>query len=95
MVEEIQPKADIVQQQYDKFMQQKIEEEKQQNSLLQPKIQEKMQQEGLLQQKQEENQENQNLTLKPLPSTLKYAFLDKEETLPVIINSTLSSAEEE
>ncbi|MED6179280.1 hypothetical protein PIB30_115687, partial [Stylosanthes scabra] len=32
MVEEIKPKADIVQQQYDKFMQRKIEEEKQQNS---------------------------------------------------------------
>ncbi|MED6226248.1 hypothetical protein PIB30_101701, partial [Stylosanthes scabra] len=54
-----------------------------------------MQQEGELQQKQEASKENQKLTLKPLPSTLKYAFLDKEETLPVIISSTLSSEEEE
>ncbi|MED6190980.1 hypothetical protein PIB30_111344, partial [Stylosanthes scabra] len=76
-------------------MQQKFEEEKQQDNLLQPNIQEKTQQKGELQQKQEESKENQKLTLKPLPSTLKYAFLDKEETLPVIISSTLSSEEEE
>ncbi|MED6190374.1 hypothetical protein PIB30_105237, partial [Stylosanthes scabra] len=95
MVEEIQPRIDIVQHHDDKPMQQKFEGEKQQDNLLQPNIQEKMQQEGELQQKQEESKENQKLTLKPLPSTLKYAFLDKEETFPVIISSTLSSEEEE
>ncbi|MED6154695.1 hypothetical protein PIB30_115150, partial [Stylosanthes scabra] len=35
------------------------------------------------------------LELKPLPSSLKYAFLDDEETLPVIINSALASKEED
>ncbi|MED6142423.1 hypothetical protein PIB30_113575, partial [Stylosanthes scabra] len=73
---------------------QKFEEEKQQHNLLQQNIQEGMQQKGELQQKHEESKENQKLALKPLPSTLKYAFLDKEETLPVIISSTLSSEEE-
>ncbi|MED6179176.1 hypothetical protein PIB30_114709, partial [Stylosanthes scabra] len=43
-------------------------------------IQEGMQQKGELQQKHEESKENQKLALKPLPSTLKYAFLDKKET---------------
>ncbi|MED6177244.1 hypothetical protein PIB30_096333 [Stylosanthes scabra] len=78
MVEEIQPRIDIVQQHDDKFMQQKIEEERQQDNLLQQNIQEEMQQKEELQQKHEESKENQKLTLKPLPSTLKYTFLDKE-----------------
>ncbi|MED6189898.1 hypothetical protein PIB30_100514 [Stylosanthes scabra] len=69
MIEEIQPKVDIVQQHNDKLMQQKIEEEKQQNNLLQPNVQEKRKQEGLFQQKQEEDKENQKLTLKPLPDS--------------------------
>ncbi|XP_043696755.1 uncharacterized protein LOC122647429 [Telopea speciosissima] len=34
------------------------------------------------------------LELKPLPHTLKYAFLDKEETLPVIISSELTERQE-
>ncbi|MED6125060.1 hypothetical protein PIB30_064906 [Stylosanthes scabra] len=33
------------------------------------------------------------LELKPLPPTLKYAFPDEEETLPVIINSALTDEE--
>ncbi|MED6127321.1 hypothetical protein PIB30_086990 [Stylosanthes scabra] len=48
MVEEIQPRIDIVQQHDDKLTQQNFEEEKQQDNLLQPHIQEKMQQEGEL-----------------------------------------------
>ncbi|KAJ8763777.1 hypothetical protein K2173_003559 [Erythroxylum novogranatense] len=35
------------------------------------------------------------LELKPLPTTLKYAFLESNERLPVIIASTLSHIEEE
>ncbi|MED6164468.1 hypothetical protein PIB30_090371 [Stylosanthes scabra] len=35
------------------------------------------------------------LELKPLPSSLKYAFLDDEETLPVVINSALEGKEED
>ncbi|KAJ8755397.1 hypothetical protein K2173_019195 [Erythroxylum novogranatense] len=35
------------------------------------------------------------LELKPLPATLKYAFLESDERLPVIIASTLSQTEEE
>ncbi|KAJ8764186.1 hypothetical protein K2173_005114 [Erythroxylum novogranatense] len=35
------------------------------------------------------------LELKPLPPTLKYAFLESDERLPVIIFSTLSHTEEE
>lgn len=31
------------------------------------------------------------LELKPLPSHLKYVFLDDDETLPVIISSTLTA----
>ncbi|CAN6557259.1 unnamed protein product [Malus baccata var. baccata] len=35
------------------------------------------------------------LKLKPLPSHLKYVFLDDDETLPVIISSTLMAQEED
>ena len=35
------------------------------------------------------------LELKPLPKTLRYAYLEKEETLPVIITSNLNKVEEE
>ncbi|MED6202829.1 hypothetical protein PIB30_109523, partial [Stylosanthes scabra] len=70
MVEEMQPRVDILQQHDDKLMQQKFEEEKQQDNLLQQNIQEGMQQQGELQQKHKESKENQELTLKPLPSTL-------------------------
>ncbi|MED6151378.1 hypothetical protein PIB30_081947 [Stylosanthes scabra] len=35
------------------------------------------------------------MELKLPPSTLKYAFLGKEESLPVIINSPLNTKEEE
>ncbi|MED6124927.1 hypothetical protein PIB30_063629 [Stylosanthes scabra] len=61
---------------------QKISDEVQKNS-------------GVVQKIDEENQKNKKLELKPLPTTLKYAFLDEEGTLPVIISSTLSSQEEE
>src|SRR4051812_11450620 len=33
--------------------------------------------------------------LKPLPDTLKYAYLDEKKVYPVIINSNLSGYEEE
>ena len=33
--------------------------------------------------------------LKPLPNTLKYAYLDEKKVYPVIINSNLSGYEEE
>ncbi|KAM2996398.1 hypothetical protein FF2_043225 [Malus domestica] len=36
-----------------------------------------------------------SLELKPLPSHLKYVFLGKQETLPVIVSSTLTAQEEE
>ena len=36
-----------------------------------------------------------NLELKTLPSTLKYAFLDAEQTKPVIISSWLDKEQEE
>ncbi|MED6227208.1 hypothetical protein PIB30_111177, partial [Stylosanthes scabra] len=75
-------RKDIVQPHEDNNMQQKIEKERQQDNLLQQNIQEGMQQKGELQQNSEESKENQKINLKPLPSTLKYAFLDKEETLP-------------
>ncbi|MED6227436.1 hypothetical protein PIB30_113517, partial [Stylosanthes scabra] len=70
LVEEIQPRKDIVQRYEDKNVQQKIEKEMQQDNLLQQNNQEGMQQKGELQQKHEESKENQKLTLKPLPSTL-------------------------
>jgi len=35
------------------------------------------------------------LELKPLPSSLRYAFLDQESTFPVIINGSLRDVEEE
>ena len=35
------------------------------------------------------------LELKPLPEHLKYAYLEREETLPVIIASNLSMHEQE
>ncbi|XP_050113864.1 uncharacterized protein LOC126592166 [Malus sylvestris] len=35
------------------------------------------------------------LELKPLPDHLKYAFLGEEETLPIIVSSTLTALEEE
>ena len=34
------------------------------------------------------------LELKPLPSHLKYVFLGEDETLPVIISSSLTAQEE-
>ncbi|KAM3003979.1 hypothetical protein FF2_034274 [Malus domestica] len=36
-----------------------------------------------------------SLELKPLPSHLKYVFLGEQETLPVIVSSTLTTQEEE
>ncbi|MED6225896.1 hypothetical protein PIB30_098019, partial [Stylosanthes scabra] len=42
-----------------------------------------------------EGEKPSKLELKPLPSSLKYAFLDDEETLPVIINSALEEKEED
>ncbi|XP_070667507.1 uncharacterized protein [Malus domestica] len=36
-----------------------------------------------------------SLELKPLPSHLKYVFLGEQETLPVIVSSTLTAQEEE
>src|SRR4051812_48267408 len=35
------------------------------------------------------------IDLKPLPDTLKYAYLDEKKVYPVIINSNLSGYEEE
>jgi hypothetical protein len=40
-------------------------------------------------------EEAPKLELKPLPDTLKYAYLSPEETLPVIIASNLSGSQEE
>ncbi|MED6128303.1 hypothetical protein PIB30_096433 [Stylosanthes scabra] len=42
-----------------------------------------------------EEEKPSKLELKPLPSSLKYAFLDDEETLSVIINSALKGKEED
>ncbi|KAM2731890.1 hypothetical protein EV2_035502 [Malus domestica] len=36
-----------------------------------------------------------SLKLKPLPSHLKYVFLGEQETLPIIVSSTLTAQEEE
>ncbi|KAM1271317.1 hypothetical protein ACFX2J_032155 [Malus domestica] len=36
-----------------------------------------------------------SLELKPLPSHLKYVFLGKQETLPIIISSLLTAQEED
>ncbi|MED6117955.1 hypothetical protein PIB30_114866, partial [Stylosanthes scabra] len=40
-------------------------------------------------------EKSSKLELKPLPLSLKYAFLDGAENFPVIINSSLSNEEEE
>ncbi|KAM2676301.1 hypothetical protein EV1_002983 [Malus domestica] len=36
-----------------------------------------------------------SLELKPLPSRLKYVFLGEQETLPIIISSSLTAQEED
>ncbi|MED6130172.1 hypothetical protein PIB30_115370, partial [Stylosanthes scabra] len=42
-----------------------------------------------------EEEKPSKIELKPLPSSLKHAFLDDEKTLPVIINSALEEKEED
>ncbi|MED6226780.1 hypothetical protein PIB30_107040, partial [Stylosanthes scabra] len=51
--------------------------------------------EATLPNKEEENQVEQKMELKPLPSNLKYAYLGNDESLPVIISSSLIKEEEE
>ncbi|MED6154539.1 hypothetical protein PIB30_113523, partial [Stylosanthes scabra] len=48
-----------------------------------------------IQMEKDEVQEEQRMELKPLPSNLKYAYLDEDEHLPVIISSSLIQKEEE
>ena len=40
-------------------------------------------------------EEPPNLELKPLPETLKYAYLGEDEKLPIVIASNLSKNQEE